>query len=90
MTSLTKPPRLTECYWELGGYYASVWGTKFPTCRTRPTAAAYWSTSAARKPTRTVTAADVRYLKNGCAVALRQLRDRRTVQRSGLRPEPTD
>ena len=35
------------------------------------------------------TAADVRYLKNGCAVALRQLRDRRTVQRSGLRPEPT-
>ena len=36
------------------------------------------------------TAADVRYLKNGCAVALRQLRDRRTVQRSGLRPEPTD
>ena len=32
------------------------------------------------------TAADVRYLKNGCAVALRQLRDRR----SGLRPEPTD
>ena len=36
------------------------------------------------------TAADVRYLKSGCAVALRQLRDRRTVQRSGLRPEPTD
>ena len=36
------------------------------------------------------TAADVRYLKNGCAVALRQLRDRITVQRSGLRPEPTD
>ena len=35
------------------------------------------------------TAADVRYLKNGCAAALRQLRDRRTVQRSGLRPEPT-
>ena len=33
--------------------------------------------------------ADVRYLKNGCAVALRSLRDRRTVQRSGLRPEPT-
>ena len=28
--------------------------------------------------------ADVRYLKNGCAVALRQLRDRITVQRSGL------
>ena len=61
-----------------------------PTCRTRPTGVAYRSTSAARKPTRTVTAADVRYLKNGCAVALRQLRDRRTVQRSGLRPEPTD
>ena len=36
------------------------------------------------------TAADVRYLKNGYAVALRQLRDRITVQRSGLRPEPTD
>ena len=36
------------------------------------------------------TAADVRYLKNGCAVALRQLRDRITVQRAGLRPEPTD
>ena len=36
------------------------------------------------------TAADVRYLMNGCAVALRQLRDRITVQRSGLRPEPTD
>ena len=36
------------------------------------------------------TAADVRYFKNGCAVALRQLRDRITVQHSGLRPEPTD
>ena len=36
------------------------------------------------------TAADVRYLKNGCAAALRQLRDRLTVRRSGLRPEPTD
>ena len=35
------------------------------------------------------TAADVRYLKNGCVAARRQLRDRRTVQRSGLRPEPT-
>ena len=35
------------------------------------------------------TAADVRYLKNACAAALRQLRDRRTVQRSGVRPEPT-
>ena len=35
------------------------------------------------------TAADVRYLKNGCAVALRQLRDRITVQRSGLRPDAT-
>ena len=34
------------------------------------------------------TAADVRYLKNGCAAALRQLRDRLTVQRSGLRPDP--
>ena len=33
------------------------------------------------------TAADVRYLKNGCAAALRQLRDRLTVQRSGLRPD---
>ena len=31
------------------------------------------------------TAADVRYLKNGCASALRQLRDRR----SGLRPDGT-
>ena len=30
------------------------------------------------------TAADVRYLKNGCAAALRQLRDRLTVQRSGV------
>ena len=36
------------------------------------------------------TASDVRYLKNGCAAAVRQLRDRLTVQRSGLRPEPTD
>ena len=36
------------------------------------------------------TAADVRYLKNGCAQALRDLRARRTVQRAGLRPEPTD
>ena len=35
------------------------------------------------------TAADVRYLKNGCAAALRQLRDRITVQRSGLRPDGT-
>ena len=35
------------------------------------------------------TAADVRYLKNGCASALRQLRDRLTVQRSGLRPDGT-
>ena len=35
-------------------------------------------------------AADMHYLKNGCAVALRQLRDRITVQRSGLCPEPTD
>ena len=34
-------------------------------------------------------AADVRYLKNGCAAALRQLRDRLTVQRSGLRPDGT-
>ena len=33
------------------------------------------------------TAADVRYVKNGCAAALRQLRDRLTVQRSGLRPD---
>ena len=32
---------------------------------------------------------DVRYLKNGCAAALRQLRDRITVQRSGLRPDGT-
>ena len=29
----------------------------------------------------------MRYLKNGCASALRQLRDRITVQRSGLRPD---
>ena len=36
------------------------------------------------------TAADVRYLKNGCAAALRQLRDRITVQRSGLRPDATE
>ena len=35
------------------------------------------------------TTADVRYLKNGCAAALRQLRDRITVQRSGLRPDAT-
>ena len=35
------------------------------------------------------TAADVRYLKNGCAAALRQLRDRLTVQRRGLRPDGT-
>ena len=35
------------------------------------------------------TAADVRYLKNGCAVALRQFRERITGQRSGVRPEPT-
>ena len=35
------------------------------------------------------TAADVRYLKNGCARALRQLHDRLTVQRSGLRPDGT-
>ena len=35
------------------------------------------------------TAADVRYLKNGCAAALRQLRDRITVQRRGLRPDGT-
>ena len=48
----------------------------------------------ARAPTRCTrrrngTAADVRYLKNGCAAALRQLRDRLTVQRSGLRPDGT-
>ena len=35
------------------------------------------------------TTADVRYLKNGCAAALRQLRDRLTVQQSGLRPDGT-
>ena len=35
------------------------------------------------------TAADVRYLKNGCAAAIRQLRDRLTVRRSGLRPTAT-
>ena len=48
--------------------------------------------SAARMPrTRSTkgTATDVRYLKNGCAVALRQLRDRITVQRSGQRPDGT-
>ena len=33
--------------------------------------------------------AAMRYLKNGCAAALRQLRDRLTVQRSGLRPDGT-
>ena len=32
----------------------------------------------------------MRYLKNGCAAAIRQLRDRRTVQRRGLRPDATD
>ena len=36
------------------------------------------------------TAADVRYLKNGCAAAVRQLRDRLTVRRSGLRPDATE
>ena len=36
------------------------------------------------------TAADVRYLKNGAAAAVRQLRDRITVRQSGLRPEATD
>ena len=59
------------------------------TCRTRRTAAASWSTSAGRKTDQDGTAADVRYLKNGCAAALRQLRDRLTVQRSGLRPDGT-
>ena len=36
------------------------------------------------------TAADVRYLKNGCATAIRQLRHRRTVQRSGIPPADDD
>ena len=36
------------------------------------------------------TAADVRYLKNGSAAAVRKLRDRLTVRRSGLRPEATE
>ena len=44
---------------------------------------------AGRKTDQDGTAADVRYLKNGCAAALRQLRDRLTVQRSGLRPDGT-
>ena len=35
------------------------------------------------------TAADVRYLKNGCAAVIRQIRDRLTGQRSGLRPDAT-
>ena len=35
-------------------------------------------------------AADVRYLKNGCAAAVRQLRDRLTVRRSGLRPDASE
>ena len=35
------------------------------------------------------TAADARNLKNGCAAAIRQLRDRLTVQRSGRRPDAT-
>ena len=34
------------------------------------------------------TTADVRYLKNGCAQALRMLRDRRTVQAAGMQPAP--
>ena len=34
------------------------------------------------------TAADVRLLKNGCAQAVRMLRDRRTVQAAGMRPAP--
>ena len=33
------------------------------------------------------TAADARYLKNGAAAAVRQLRDRLTILRSGLRPD---
>ena len=36
------------------------------------------------------TAADVRYLKNGCAAAVRHLRDRLTVRRSGLRPDASE
>ena len=36
------------------------------------------------------TAADVRYFKNGCAAAVRQLRDRITLRRSGLRPDATE
>ena len=59
------------------------------TCRTSPTVPASWYGCAGRKPDQQGTAVDVRYLKNGCASALRQLRDRITVQRSGVRPEPT-
>ena len=33
---------------------------------------------------------DVRYLKNGCASAIRRLRDRLTVLASGIRPAGTD
>ena len=51
--------------------------------------AASWSTSAGRKPIRTAPRRTYANLKNGCAVALRQLRDRITVQRSGLRPDGT-
>ena len=35
-------------------------------------------------------AADVRYLKDGCAAAIHQLRARLTVRRSGLRPNATE
>ena len=59
------------------------------TCRTRRTAAASWSTSAGRKPIRTAPRRTCAISKNGCAAALRQLRDRITVQRRGLRPDGT-
>ena len=57
------------------------------TCRTPPTTPASWYGIRRSKTDQEGTATDVRcYLKNGCAVALRQLRDRITVQRSGLCP----
>ena len=42
------------------------------------------------KTDQTAEATDVRYLKNGCAAAVRQLRDYLTIRRSGLRPDATE
>ena len=53
---------------------------------TLTTAAASWSTSAGRKPIRT---APRLTCATSSAAVLRQLRDRLTVQRSGLRPDGT-